>query len=649
VHRDLKPANILVTAEGGVKLLDFGIAKQSPLTDPSGTGVETADFTHVGLIMGTPAYMSPEQAEGRAADARSDIFSFGAIFYEMLAGKRAFPGASMASTLGAVLHRAPDALTATPQLTSIVFRCLAKVPKERFQTATELRLALEQAMTDGGSTRVSVFRRRGRILALGALSLLIAAGVGTHAWQRARAEAIRAIAVLPLDIQSSDPDADYIADGIAESVNNRLSRVPDLRVIPNSVAAQYKGQAAEFQKIGATLGIDAVLSGRATQHGDELTVSMELNDVHRGTQLWGQRYTRKVADLLAMQNDISREVSQRLRSQLSEHDQQRMEMGSTANAEAYQLYLKGQYHTAKFTRAGFAKGIEYLNQAIALDPGYAEAYSALAYNYINQDDWFLAPADSAPLARTAALKALSLQETDSEAHVVLGIENHWYEWDWSAAEREFRRGIELGPDNGDAHGYYSWFLPTLGRNDEAVEQARLMTRAFPLSTGANANLGSVLVFTHRWDEAIAQCQAAIDLNPNYWFDYYFLARAYEQKGQLDQAIDAFQKGLKLEGNTELWGGLGHAYGLAGRREEAAEVLRQLDEIAKVRYVAPYNVALVHLGLGDRDAAFAWLERAFEAKSYLLAVYLNTDARLKDLYADARYRSLHSRMHLPVLK
>jgi Tfp pilus assembly protein PilF len=344
-----------------------------------------------------------------------------------------------------------------------------------------------------------------------------------------------------------------------------------------------------------------------------------------------------------VQNDISQEVSQRLRSQLSAHDQQRIESGSTANPEAYQLYLKGTYYTAKFTQDGFRKGIDYLNQAIALDPTYADAYSALAYNYINQDDWFIPPADSAPKARAAALKALSLEEGDVGAHVALAIKTDWYEWDWAGADRELRRALEIDPVDGDALGYYSWFLPSMGRREEAVEQARLQTKTYPLSFGANGNLGSVFVFT---DEAITQLRYAIDLNPHYWFDYYFLGRAYEQKGQFPLAIQTFRKGLELEGNTELWAALAHALAVSGDITETRKVLDQLNELAKQRYVAPYNFALVYLGLGDIDAAFASLERAYEARSYLLAVYLNTDDRLKSLYSDPRYDNLRRRMKLP---
>ncbi|MGB8538627.1 MAG: protein kinase [Acidobacteriaceae bacterium] len=651
VHRDLKPANILLSAAGTVKLLDFGLAKQS--TESSSGLTLALQSTQSGMILGTPAYMSPEQAEGKPTDARSDIFSFGAILYEMLAGVRAFPGASAASALGALLHRNPNPLHPPSALTAIVLKCLAKPPGDRFQSATELRLALEAAAATGASTSAAPGKPASKQAWLartiiGVLLLAIAIGLGIYLKSRkTQAGKIDSIAVLPFDMQSKDPDADYISDGIAESINNSLARLPGLKVVPNSVASRYKGKAADFQKIGEGLGVQAILSGRVVQRDDDLSIDIELDDVGNGKQLWGQQYTRKAADLLMVQNDIAREVSQRLRSQLSAADRQKLTLGSTTNPDAYQLYLKGQYYSSKYTKDGFAKGIDYLNQAIALDPNYAQAYSALAWNYINQDDWFITPREAGPRARELANKAIALDETDAEAHVVLAIENQWYEWDWAAAEREFKRAIELDPDNrSDAHGYYSWFLPSMGRNDEAVSQARLLLQEDPLSTGGNGNLGSVLVFTHRWDEAIQELRYAIDLDPNYWFDYNFLGRAYEAKGRLPEAIETFKHGLTLEGNTELWAGLGHAYAASGDKGEAYKVLDKLKEISTHRYVAPYNVAVIYAGLGDKDAAFDWLNRAYNQRSYLLAAYLKTDSRLDNLRSDPRFHDLQRKMNLP---
>jgi TolB-like protein/Tfp pilus assembly protein PilF len=602
--------------------------------------------TQPGTIMGSPAYMSPEQAQGRPTDARSDIFSFGAVLYEMFAGRRAFSGDSVASTLGAILYRDPAPLKAPPALNAIVLKCLAKSPDARYQTANDLQQALERASPGSDSSVTDLVMRHPRALAFAVALMIISVGALAIYRKGANTGRIDSIAVLPLDMRSNDPEADYISDGITESINNSLAKLPSLKVIPNSVALHYKGKSADFQKVGDALGVQAVLTGRVAQRGDDLGISIELDDVRNGKQLWGQQYSRKVADLLMLQNDIAKEVSQRLRSQLSPAEQQKLTLGSTGNPEAYQLFLKGEYYSGRFTKEGFDKGIDYLNQAIAKDPNYAEAYSALANNYINQDDWFITPRQAGPRARDAAKKALALDETDVEAHVALAIEEQWYEWDWAASEREFKRAIELKPDSGDAHGYYSWFLPPMRRNDEAVAEAERALRIDPISTGLNGNLGSVFVFTHQWDKAIEQLRAAIDLDHGYWFDYCFLGRAYEQKGRLPEAIATFQRGLTLEGNTELWSGLGHAYAASGNKAEAQKVLDHLKELSTHSYVAPYNVAVIYVGLGEKDEAFAWLNRAYEERSYTLAEYLTTDARLDTLHSDPRFAELVRRIGLP---
>jgi serine/threonine-protein kinase len=584
--------------------------------------------------------MSPEQAEGKEADARSDIFSFGGVLYEMLAGKRAFSGGSAVALLGAILHQDPEPLDAPPALGVIVRKCLAKSPDARFQSASELRQALEGASL---STRRSLAVVAGiaAAVAIASLSIFLYFHI-PH-----RPSQIDSIAVLPLDIKSADPDAEYISDGITESLNNSLARLPGLRVVPHGIALRYKGKSEELQKIGAALGVETVLTGRVVQRGEEVTVAVELDDVGQGKQLWGDRYQRRVADLLSIQNEIARQVSRRLRSQLTPSNEQQLATGSTENSEAYQLYLKGRYHTSKFTKDDFRKGLDYFQQALAKDPNYGLAYSGLAYYYILQDDWYLPPDESARKAKQAAMRALEIDQANAEAHLALALEMHWYERNWTASEREFQRAIALNPRFPDAACLYSWLLVPLGRKDEAGRIAGEAQRLDPLSQIGNFAPGSISVFTGQWDRAVAQLRAAIDLDATYWLDQVFLGRAYEQKHDFLKAIASFEQALKLDqDHAEIWSSLGHVYGVSGNTAEARKVLAKLQTPRALSYVAPYNVAIVYAGLGDTSQSFAWLERAFEQRSYYLPTYFPTDERLDYLHADPRFTELKRRLGLP---
>jgi serine/threonine-protein kinase len=643
IHRDLKPANILATTGGVVKLLDFGLARQS-LGGGAEDLTQTLGATQPGTIMGTPAYMSPEQAEGKTADARSDIFSFGIVLYEMLSGRRPFSGGSAAAVVGAIVHKEPEPLSAPPALDAIVRKCLAKSPEGRFQTASDLRTALEGVSTQDGSG--IKWQSVARAVAVSLLFIGFVAAVVIYR-KGSKNSHIDSIAVLPLEIRSNDPDAEYISDGITESINSSLAQLPNLKVIPLSVALHYKGKAMDVQKIGEDLGVQAVLTGHVGQRGDDLTVDVELDDVHNGKQLWGEQYHRKLADLLSVQSDIAREVSQRLRSQLSAEDQKKLTKGSTENPEAYQLYLKGKYYTNKFTKDGFSKGLDYFNQAIVNDPNYGLAYNGLAYNYINQQDWYIRPSEAGPRAREAAKRALAIDESDADAHVALAIVSQWYEWDWPVAEREFKRAIELNPNNAEAHTYYAWFLAPMGRKDEAVAEAKRAVQADPFSPLANFAGGSISIFTHQWDQAIEQLLAAKELAPTFWFNSCFLGRAYEQVGKMPEAIAEFRSALELDkDNTEILSGLGHAYAVAGNKTEAQKVLDQLKGLSEHSYVSPYGLAVIYAGLKEKDQAFAWLERAFNERSYFMAVYFPTDARLDTLRADPRFAVLKRRVGIP---
>ena len=637
IHRDLKPENILLQASQPV-IADFGIALA--VAHAGGSRV-----TETGLSLGTPHYMSPEQAAAeRVIDARSDQYSLAAVAYEMLTGEPPHTGATAQVIIARLMTEPARSIrTARPEVSvgvdAAVRRALAKVPADRFAGCGDFAQAL---LTGVAAVPSPAGKRR---LAVAAVALLVLGAVGYGLYARGRHQVLDSIAVLPFDIRTNDPDDEYISDGITESIGNSLTRLPGLRVIPQSVTQRYQGKATTPQQVGEELHVAAVLTGRVTRRGDTLSIGVELDDAHEGKQLWGAQYTRKLAELLAVQRDIATAVSERLQTQLSGEDQVRMRTGSTDNPEAYQLYLKGHYFTSKLTKDGFDKGVAYFKQALAIDSNYALAWDGLAFNYVSGGDWVIAPKEAAPLAKAAAEKALAIDSTLASAHVSLGMVAHWYGWDWAAAEREFTEAIRIRPSDPRPHDFYAWLLASVGRYDQALAEAKRAQELDPVSAEATNYVGVFFVLAHRYEESLTWLKMAIDLDPTYFYAYDFLGRADEQLGRIPEAITAYEKAVELEkSNAENWSNLGYAYAVAGKRAEAERIIADLKTSSSRGYVAPYDIALIYAGLGDKDQALAWFERAVDDRSSLPVLYYK-DARWDQLHADPRYISLIKRIGL----
>jgi serine/threonine protein kinase/Tfp pilus assembly protein PilF len=631
-HRDIKPGNIMVTARGQVKVLDFGLAKVTRREEPTaGSDLSTQAKTEPGVVMGTVAYMSPEQTLGREVDHRTDLFSLGVVIYEMTTGRRPFSGADAGETRDRILHAQPEAISrfnynAPAELERIIRKCLEKDRARRYHSAHELLIDLRNLKRDIESGAGATEKRARQPLASA----------------RRRGKAINSVAVLPLINASGDPDMDYLSDGITESIINSLSPLPKLRVIARSTVFRYKGQEADPQQVGRTLNVRAVLMGRVLQRGDTLIIGTELVDVADGSQLWGQRYNRKLADVLAVQEEIAEQISEKLRLRLSGEHRKPLTKRYTDNAEAYQLYLKGRYYFwKKWTEENAKKAIEYFRQAIDVDPTYALAYAGMADVYISLGSFagsVLPPTEVMPKAKAAAMKALEIDDTLAEAHTSLGWVKMDYDWDWAGADKEFQRAIKLNPNHWQAHFWYGFYLGAMGRFTEAVAEMKRAQELDPLSNMVTMFVGWEMYLARQYDQAIKQTRRALEVNPEESAALVLLGLAYEQKLMFEEAITQIEKAATLNrgapGTVVL---LGHTYAMSGRRDETQKILSEFKERMQQRYVPPSYIAIIYAGLGDKDQAFHWLERAYEERSipYDLKVnpwwdHLRSDPRFTDL-------------------
>ena len=623
------------------------------------------NLTSPGSTLGTVAYMSPEQVKGKELDARTDLFSFGAVLYEMSTGLLPFRGDTSGVIFESILNRTPASALrlnrdTPPKLEEIISKCLEKDPSLRYQHASDIRTDLQRLKRNresgkAVSTGTAIPRRSQRSLLIAGLVLVLviaAIAVAAYYFGSSGHAPINSIAVLPFSNASGDPNAEYLTDGITEGVIDKLSGLPNLKVISRTSSFRYKQRDIEPLKVAKELGVNALVTGRVVMRGDVLSVSVELVDAREDKQLWGEQYSRKVADASSVQREIATAISGNLQLRLSSDDKSRLAKLSATNPEAYQLYLKGRYHANQTTAAGLKKSIEYFQQAIDKDPSYALAYAGLADSYSGLGgDWlYLSPSDSFPKAKAAAMKALELDDTLAEAHAALAYAVFFADWDWPSAEREFKRAIELNPNSALSHDRYAECLKTRLRFNESIAEAQRAQELDPLSPELVSQLGNVYLMARRYDDAIAQYQKALDLNPNLPAVRSMLAIVYAMKHMYPQALAEYDKiadqdKVTAAGNQFVAGVLGWVYALSGRRDEALRIAQELKDLSAHAYVDFYWAGAIYAGLGDKDEAFRLLEKSYQEHAATMP-YLAIDLFWYGMHSDPRYADLLRRMGLP---